>query len=836
MEPGSDPLLGRVVGHYRLVKRLGEGGMGVVYLAVRADEIRRRVAIKLVRFSMDAPEMRGRFHAERQMLASLTHPNIIALLDAGTTEDSLPYLIMEYVEGRPLDSYVAGQQLSMAGRVALFLQICAAVDYAHRNLVVHCDLKPSNILITEEGVPKLLDFGIAKLLRQDPGEAGYVTQGRRPFTPSYASPEQLLGKPVTTATDIYSLGVILFELLTGGSPYRFETHSDAELVSAVCFHEAQRPSACAPGARRELEGDLDAIVLKALRKEPENRYGSAEQLAADLRAWRDGLPVGARKGGFRYQASKFVARNRLAVAAAALVVLALLGGAAGIAWEGRVAIAAGSRAERRFNDVRKLAKFLLYDFNDAVARLPGSTPVQQMLVERSLVYLDSLAKEAAGDPELELELAEAYLRLGDVQGNPYAQNLGDTAGAMASFKKALALSDELARGAPGARSVLRSQGRAHQRIGDILFQLREMKEATSQARQAVAIFERLQRQDLNDADARVDLAVALEGLADQLWRGLSDSAGALAHYQRALSEWQALVAAQPQHMRGRRALAGITMKIADVESEKDTRGALERYRSALAGIETLPASERSTVPSRRLEAVLEQKIADALWETGDRPGCLQHYQQAIAAFAALAALDPANTRAQFDYAVALNNSGESYEALGDLPSALRAYSQVADAMDSLLKRDPGNTAWRAHLSEILVKSGGLLVKAGQRAEARRQTARGLAAARDLGERPQTPAPELIRAARLLVLAEPADLREPQTAVRYARRAVELTKGADPAAFDTLALAQIAAGDGPGAGESVARGLALVPVVAGQPAPWLRRQLEDRQAELKKLGK
>jgi eukaryotic-like serine/threonine-protein kinase len=825
----QDPLLGRTLGHYRLVKRLGEGGMGVVYLGVRTDEFRHRAAVKLVRFAMDAPEVRGRFQAERQMLATLSHPNIVALLDAGATEDHLPYLVMEYVEGTPLDRYCAERRLGVPERLALFLQVCAAVEYAHRNLVVHCDLKPSNILVTAEGTPKLLDFGVAKLLGERPADAAYMTVGRRPFTPQYASPEQLLGKPVTTSADIYSLGVILFELLTGSWPYRLDTRSEADMVSAVCFHEAQKPSACAPSVTRVLEGDLDAIALKALRKEPENRYGSVEQLAADLRAWQEGRPVGARKGGFRYQARKFVARNRLAVAAAAVLLLAIAGGVVGIAWEGRVAIAARARAERRFNDVRKLASFLLFDFHDAVAKLPGSTPVEEMLVRRSLEYLDSLAGEASGDPELELELAEAYLRLGDVQGNPYTPNLGDSPGAMASFKKALAMTDELARAAPGDPRVMRTEGRAHQHIGDVLFQLREIKEATRHARQSAAAFEKLVHQDPRDLEARIDLAASLEGLGDQLSRGVGDNAAALDSYRRSLAHWQAVVVLQPHHLRGQRALAGLSMKIADLESEKDPGGALARYRTALATVESLPEQERFAVASRRLEAVLHRKIAEALWETGDRQGCLAEYRQAAQVFASLAALDPSNARAQFDYAVVLNNSGESYEAMGDIATALGSYGKVADILDSLLKTDPGNTSWRAHLSEILVRIGGLLEKSGQPAEARRQTARGLAIAREMGEREQTQAPELIRAARLLVACEPAALREPRTAIRFARRAIELAKGGDANAFDTLAEAQMAAGDYAAARETVEKGLAAAPSSASP----MRGRLEAKLEELKK---
>jgi tetratricopeptide (TPR) repeat protein len=535
--PATDPMIGRLIGHYRLVHRIGEGGMGAVYLAERAGEFRQQVAIKLVRYTMDAAEVIGRFHAERQLMASLHHDNIVGVLDGGTTSEGLPYLVMEYVSGMPLDRYCAERQPSVSERLNLFLQIATAVAHAHRNLVVHCDLKPSNILVTAEGRPKLLDFGIAKLLGPPSAEmAAYMTSGRRPLTPRYASPEQLLGRPVTTAVDVYSLGVILFEILTGGSPYRFETHSDAELVSVVCYQEAQRPSLAASANGRQLEGDLDAIVLKALRKEPESRYSSVEHFAADVRRHLSGFPVTARQGTWRYRAWKFAGRNRLVAGAAAVVAAVVLVGVSAVGWEGRVAMAARARAERRFNDVRQLAHYLLFDFHDAVEKLPGSTPVQEMLVKRSLAYLDGLASEAVDDPGLALELAEAYVRLGDLQGNPYNANLGDTAGAMASYKKALRLADALARAAPGNRGAMLAQARAHQNMGDVLLLLRQMKEAAAEGRLAASLFGQLVRSAPGDLEARIGLASSLEGLGDQLVKGFRERAEAANSYRDAHHE------------------------------------------------------------------------------------------------------------------------------------------------------------------------------------------------------------------------------------------------------------------------------------------------------------
>jgi len=833
MPDKPDLMLNRRIGHYRLTERIGEGGMGVVYLAEREDEFRQRVAIKLVRCAAESPEIVARLRAERQTLAAVSHPNIVALLDGGATEDGMPYLVMEYIEGAPIDEYCLAHSLDLAARLRLFLRVCAAVEYAHRHLIVHCDLKPSNILVTADGTPKLLDFGIAKLLAPQPGSGAYMTMGaQRPFTPQYASPEQFLGKPVTTAADVYALGAILFQLLTGHGPYRFQTHSDAEMISAVCVQEPQRPSTSletAPEARR-LEGDLDAIILKALRKEPQNRYSSVEQLAEDIRRHLDGRPVTARKGTFRYRASKFIRRHRVTVAAAVVVALALLGGVSGVAWQARVALAAKARAERRFNDVRKLANFLLFDFHDAVQKLPGSTPIQEILVAQSLRYLDSLAREAGGDSGLEIELVEAYSRLGDVQGNPYTPNLGDTAGAMASYRKALAIAEPLARSEPGNTRATRALAGVHLHLGDVLLLTRQTQDAAAHAREATNAFQKLAAAHPADVEAQADLASSLEGLGDQLGRGLGDSTGALDAYRKSLSHWDTALALDPTHVRARRATAGLSMKIADFEAATDQRAALSRLEKALGTLGTLPPDEQASVASRRLEASIRRHIADCLWELNDAKRALESYRQATASFAALAALDPANTRAQFDLIVVLNNAGEAFEASGDLAGALRNYAQVADNLERLVKTDPGNMGWRAHLAEILVRIGGLLMKTGQPADARHQTGRGLDAAREIADNPAAPAGELVRAARLLVSCEPKELRAPGAALRYAQRAVDLTKAGDAYALDTLAEAQIQSGRRDAAVETVTKALALAG--AAQPAPWIRRSLEAKLTRLK----
>ncbi len=339
-EPGSTFLdLDRAperLGAWRVVREIGRGGMGTVYLAERDDgQFEQRAAIKVIKRGMDTDAVLRRFYAERQILARLQHPNITRLLDGGMF-DHRPYFVMEYLEGEPLTEYCSRTAATIAQRITLFLKVCDAVEYAHRNLVLHRDLKPGNILVDSNGVPKLLDFGIAKLLELD----GSTEQTVLALTPQAASPEQVRGEALTTASDVYALGVLLFGLLSGEPPYRIPPHSPAELMRIVCEQPAPRASSlAAPAVARQLQGDLDNILLKAMEKDPARRYQRAADLAADLDRFLQGLPVQARPGGAGYRLRKFAGRHRRSLAIAALALIAITGATAN-------AIVQGRRAQR----------------------------------------------------------------------------------------------------------------------------------------------------------------------------------------------------------------------------------------------------------------------------------------------------------------------------------------------------------------------------------------------------------------------------------------------------------------------------------------------------------
>lgn len=433
---GGELRAGDRLGDCSVLHLLGEGGMGEVYLA---EDVRleRRVAVKLLKRHPGDETLARRFQHERRVLAGLNHPNIARLYGGAVTPEGRSYLVMEYVEGERLDRFCEAQRLEAPARLQLFRKVCAAVAYAHQNLVVHRDLKPANIRVTAEGEPKLLDFGIAKLLEaENPlgGGADLTLTMFGAMTPEYASPEQLRGEPITTATDVYSLGVVLYELLCGERPYRLTSRRPDELARAICEQEPPRPSTVAQGRKAEgtetatrkaplhpslLRGDLDNIVAKALRKEPARRYGSVAQLAEDLRRHAEGLPVTARRDTFGYRMGKFVRRNRVGVAAAALVTLALVGGLAATSWQAHAARRERDRAQLA-RATAETARRQAERINEFLQRLLSSANTNQMGKDVKVVQvLDAASKdlerELASEPEVlaqvQLTLSRSYASL-----------------------------------------------------------------------------------------------------------------------------------------------------------------------------------------------------------------------------------------------------------------------------------------------------------------------------------------------------------------------------------------------------------------------------------------
>lgn len=473
-DPTADYVAGAEIGPYRLKQEIGHGGMGAVWLAERTDgSLKRPVALKLLHRGFHGRQFAERFGRERDILAGLTHPNIARLYDAGITTDAQPFLVLEYVEGATLTDYCDGNAIDVRQRIHLFLQVLNAVQYAHQHLVVHRDLKPGNILVNNEGQIRLLDFGIAKLMvagQREANETELTRLGGRAHTPDYASPEQVAGAPITTASDIYSLGVVLYELLSGKRPYKLPRQSSAALEEAILSADPPPPSRVVGadtearnrgtthrGLVRELKGDLDTIVLKALKKNPAERYATADTLAQDLRHYLNSEPVDARRDSIVYRSAKFVRRNRLPVAAAVLILVGLSVGLFAVNRERAI-------AERRFVQVRQLAN-KLFDIDTQVRPLPGNTSTRQLIVDTSLEYLGRLAAEVKSDPELALDVGTAYMRVARVQGVPTSTNLGQLDQAEQNLRTAEALIDSVLAAQPGNRTAFFRRAQiAHDRM------------------------------------------------------------------------------------------------------------------------------------------------------------------------------------------------------------------------------------------------------------------------------------------------------------------------------------------------------------------------------------
>ena len=782
---------GRQVGAYRVVRELGRGGMGAVYLGERADaQFDMRVAIKLIKRGMDTDAVLQRFRHERQILAALEHPNIARLLDGGTTDEGLPYFVMEYVDGQPIDEYCRAHRLSLEQRLDLFRHVCGAVSYAHQHLVVHRDIKPSNILVTADGVPKLLDFGIAKLLESGEEALTLATEaGGQVMTPQYASPEQLRGERVTTVSDVYGLGVLLYELLAGARPYDVIGKSQDE-IRQIVTSDVLRPSAMAARGSddvlaRRLRGDLDTIVLTAMRTDPTERYGSVALLADDVRRYVEGLPVIARGDSWTYRTARFIRRRKLGVAAAAAIVISLIGGVIATSWQARVARAERVRAERRFADVRRLSTSFLFEFHDAIATLPGSTKARLLVVSKALEYLDSLAAEAAGDRELQQELAAAYDRVGDVQGNPGAANLGDIEGAIKSYEKAEAIRKTLAADTPNPLQARVDMAVSTMRIGYAYF-------------------------------ARGGLQQAVEKFRDAL-----------------KTREEAYAAGVPSKGEARASLAETTARLCTtLVAVGDVPGAIENCRRNLALTEELLKERPDNQPILVMHAVNATGLGNALRLNRQPDEAATSLDDAIRQHKALLARNPLDAEVRRRLAVSYTYLANVYLDQKHPDQAAQAYEQSITELDALATADPANARIRTELSYMLNQRVRILMANGRRDEARRDALRAIALLRAGTEQSGAGGEAFNEYAWALVSTDVAEVRNPSLALDYATRAIERAGSPNPVYLHTLGWAHYRLGHKADAIRTLEQALQTMPAATSGPAVGLRRQVEADLAMFK----
>lgn len=731
--------IGERLGPYTLRRELGEGGMGVVYEAER-DDVGKTVALKLVRHGrLASREHVRRFLVERRLLARLEHANIARMLDAGVTPSGLPFLVMEYVDGEPIDRYCDTHHLGVAERLALFGQVCDAVQYAHRHLVVHRDLKPSNIAVTKDGVVKLLDFGIATLL-EEAAVAGDTptTSGLVLLTPEYAAPEQLRGEPVTTASDVYALGTLLFELLTGRLPFGDRSRTTPELIRAVCEEEPEPPSravrrsgrgvptaeadarhaavgpAAAGGTRtallvRRIAGDIDAIVLRAMSKEPERRYNSAQELRDDIDRHLGGRPVRARRNSAWYRGRKFVRRHAAVTAASALVVLTLAAGVITTTYQARRAEAERAIAEQRFRDVRSLAGALVADVHDAISDLPGSTPVRATLVSGALEHLDRLHRQSGDDPALLRAIAEAYVRLGVVQGNPTSANLGDLAAARRSFERALDIARALVAGNPGDHAARRTLALAHEKMSDADAWTGRLPDGVAHARSALEEWRSLATAHPSSVSLVRAVATSHLKLGDLLGNpnlpNLGERAGATREYHYALGLLGAVPPDSASDWATRRLEALVHERLGAVMNAEGRRAAgVAELERALAIREGLVRERSASVDAQRDLAVTHQVLCEARLGAGMSGRALTDCRRAVAMYESLWAADSRNAQGLHDLALGRLSLHKVLVARGELGSALDLLDANVEPLRGLLASDSGNVPVRRTLAQSLLSA------------------------------------------------------------------------------------------------------------------------------------
>lgn len=685
----SPTLIGSRVGAYRVIREVGRGGMGAVYLATRDDdEFDKRVAIKVVKRGLDTDEILGRFRHERQILASLDHPYIARLIDGGNTGDGRPFLVMEFVDGQSINHYSSGHSLSIAARCRLFLKVCEAVSYAHRNLVIHRDLKPGNILITADGAPKLLDFGVAKILNSEIDGGLTINAQSRPLTPDYASPEQLSGLPAGTATDIYSLGVILHELLTGQKLRRNLRTEHGDAPRSILESDPPKPSAALTGVpnserlRRQLQGDLDNIVLKAMQKEPWRRYTSVDHFADDIHAHLESRPVSARKDSLWYRTAKFARRRRYALLAASAVAASIFAGVVIALSQAHEARVARDAAEERLAQIVSVSNRSLSDVYARLERLPGAMPARKELVGSTVELLKDLSRQSGSDPRVRIALAKAYLKLGNLQGDPDGANIGDVAGALASYREGAQLLD------PGARDPVQMAlwVDLQNQTGKVLAEIGDRRGARQTMEGAMGMMDRPGAPAIRN---KAGLYLSLSRVLDE-----PDLPLALDLARKAVQAATAEAQQSPNDTDAQLTLSTANTQVGYVYIRMGNPQAAEfPYRESMRIRERLAREHPNDVVCRRHLRLAYEHYA-ALQGSPERPN-LGHPDIARAYYKKAQPLeeadrdDPENHSARFDYAFFLLNAAIVDVPQEQLEESLASLRRTAATFEALSAESPG---------------------------------------------------------------------------------------------------------------------------------------------------
>ena len=819
------PQPGELIGHWRVVRELGRGGMGVVLLVERSDGVvQQRAALKIIQDGSASPALLERFHAERQILANLSHPDIARLIDAGSTDDGRPYFVMEYMDGVAIDRYCAQHRLSLDARIGLFMRVCQAVHYAHQHLVIHRDLKPANILVGQDGSLKLLDFGIATLLDGDGASDGAADaqpatgaeSGAAPrlLTPLYASPEQLAGTPLSSASDLYSLGVILYRLLTGRSPYGSQagsvsvallleqitrdtpalpSHAVTASASVVPPASSELPSdeVLRQGRRlaRALRGDLDNILLKAIDRQPALRYASADAFAQDLQRYQTHQPIRATAPSWRYRGLKFVQRYPWGAAATAAAVLSLLAGTGVALWQAHEARAARIVAERHFEQTRQIARSMLFEINDSLEK--GPTVAREKLLATALQYLKQLAPEPDLQPALRRDVASAYERIGDIVGNQTGDNLGRIAEAEGYYEQALQLRQAGMRVPLPHIGDLDGMREIHRRLGDL---------AWSQGRVADTVT----NYNAATADARAvlnrtsSLAAEIEWMSRRrygaaiLYSRGQPNAGqlpqAIAAFAQLRQDLEAFIQRHPENADVLKVYVPVLSQSVDLY--RVTGDLAAAHRTSLVSLALSDARLKASPDDprwRRQRSITLRQIGDILIEQGHNAAAFVPLNEALAMRQAIAIADPANERAARDVAIGQSALADALMATEDYPDAQGQFMLARDTYTLQLEKNPANVALQSGWMELqfaLAKAQLLMHRLPQAAQTLTELKKHIAALPTTVKLP--PSDMAMLDARIILLDAQIAVQPPQSATKGPRNRTTGSKASYQAAEQAVA--------------------------------------------------
>jgi len=731
------------IGPYRILDMLGKGGMGVVYLAEQLEPVQREVAVKVLRTADDSDLVVARFNTERQALAVMDHPNITKVFDAGITESGWPYFVMERVDGVPVTEYAAAHRLGLRERVGLFIQICRAVQHAHQKGIIHRDLKPSNILVTHgDGAPlcKVIDFGIARAVERPPDAPQLTQTGLSLGTPAYMSPEQAFGSvlDVDTRTDIYALGVVLYELLAGVLPFDPETYRGLALLAQHATTEAPAPSArvgalppeeqsrlAAQRAvdpvtlRRQLGGELDWIVLKAMEKERDRRYETANDFALDLERYLANEPVLAGPPSRAYRARKFVRRHRVGVTFAATVMLLLVGFSAATTVQARRIARARAVALARQGQAEDLIGFMLGDLRTKLTEI-GRLDVLDDVGKKALAYFAAVPEMAPSDEEL-FRSSQTLRQLGEVR---FEQ--GDLAAAMEAYRQSLTLANGLAARDPTNREWQVGLGASHFGVGFIKWRQGDFDGALAEFVPYLRITEALVAGRPDSLGYRMELAYAHSNIGS-VKEAKGDLAGALDAFRSTLAIKQDLVRRDSTKLDWRLDLSHTYNSVGVIQRKMgDLDGAAKSFRAERALKETLVARDPANRAWERYLAIAYTYLGDLLVTRGDLDSAVANLQAGRALYADLVSRDPSNAEWRRALGAAERLVGQALVERGAADAALEVLGTSSARLEELVAKSPDNRQWQRALVRTQTALAQALLLAGRRTEALAAARRALA--------------------------------------------------------------------------------------------------------------